>query len=96
MGMGKKTKVFICCNEKKKGRCGDNGGEVLKKNLKQLLKVQHLDLDFKIKSSGCLGKCSKGIACQLGDEKPIKNLDIQDGHLIIDLMKSYLAKKIVA
>ena len=91
--MSEKTKVFVCCRDDKKGRCGANGGDSLRKTLKSLLASHDLEKDFKVKSTGCLGKCSKGIACQFGEEKPMKHLSVNDGQMVIERLIDYSRKK---
>ena len=63
-----KQQLFICCNTKQDGSgCGPKGAEALRLRLKD--RVQALkDPSVKVTKSGCLGKCSEGIAAMLYPE----------------------------
>ena len=59
-----KTHVFVCTNKKDgKSCCAELGAEKLRKELKEWVK-EHPDWKkrIRINNSGCLDKCSEGIA----------------------------------
>lgn len=58
--------VFVCTNQKPEGRacCANLGGKEFREQLKKRISAHpELKSVVRINSSGCLDKCSEGIAC---------------------------------
>jgi len=59
-----KKHIFICTNgPEKPGKCGHIGGEKLWADVKQMSREQNWGPEVRVNKSGCLDKCSEGIAC---------------------------------
>lgn len=56
-----KMDVFVCNHKKDGGGCAEKGSKDLTDKLKKWSK-EEMNKDIKIFRSGCLGKCSEGIA----------------------------------
>lgn len=60
-----KAHLFICTNKKEgKACCAEKGSEALRSRLKEWAKTEFGD-EVRINASGCLDKCSEGIAAVL-------------------------------
>ena len=60
-----KAHLFICTNKKQgKPCCGDKGAEELRQRVKQWASEQFGN-EVRVNASGCLDKCSEGIAAVL-------------------------------
>lgn len=77
--MSYKTHVFICTNSPdKKGKCGHEGSEDLRRNLKDRCKDAFGKDAVRVNSAGCLGQCERGIAAVIYPE----------GRWLLDLKKN--------
>ena len=56
-----RMEVFVCNHKKDGGGCAEKGSKDLTDKLKKWSK-EDMDKEIKIFRSGCLGKCSEGIA----------------------------------
>ena len=58
-----KKHVFICTNEKEKGKfCGQDTGMKMVKRMQELLKENGLNTEIRAQRSGCLDVCKDGPA----------------------------------
>lgn len=65
MDSGYKAHLFICTNQKDgKKCCADKNGEKLQKKVKEIAK-ERWGKQVRINKSGCLDRCSEGIAAVL-------------------------------
>jgi NADH:ubiquinone oxidoreductase subunit E len=72
-----KMEVFVC-NHKRDGEdCSDKGSKELTDNLKKWAK-EETDKEIKVFRSGCLGKCSEGIAMLCFPQKNFL-LEVKEG-----------------
>ncbi len=59
--------VFVCTNQKPPGKacCALSGGKELRDELKDRMAKKHPELKSKVRinASGCLDKCTEGVAC---------------------------------
>jgi (2Fe-2S) ferredoxin len=76
------SEIFICNYKRDDGEnCFDKGSRELTDQIKKWAKDNHKD-DIKVFRSGCLGKCSEGIAALCYPEKifllDIKSDDVEE------------------
>lgn len=60
--------LFVCTNKKEKGECcADKGGAELRNRLKEICQDESRGWHGRVRvnASGCLGRCSEGIAAVL-------------------------------
>lgn len=56
--------VFVCTNEKEKGKCcGARGGEI-RSDLKKMCKEQ-FGRRVRVSASGCMGECENGVVAAI-------------------------------
>ena len=77
-----KKEIFICNFKRDDGEnCFDRGAKEITDDLKSWAKKHHKD-ELKVFRSGCLGKCSQGVAVLCYPEKnfllEVNPLDIED------------------
>ncbi len=87
--MSYKTHVFICTNSPdKKGKCGFEGSEELRRSLKERCQEKFGKDAVRVNSAGCLGHCEHGIAAVIYPEgKWLLDLTKKDEDAIFDEIK---------
>ena len=58
-----KRQIFVCTNDAKgeKASCGDNKGEEIFRQLRQIAKDRGLHPKIRVAQAKCLGQCQKGV-----------------------------------
>ena len=86
-----KVHLFVCTHHKEgKDNCADRNSQELCDTLRKWAKENH-SKDVKVTKSGCLGKCSDGIAMVMyPQQKLITEVRLKDA----DEIKEYIEKKL--
>lgn len=89
--LNSKQEIYICNFKREDGEnCFDRGAKELTDNLKSWAKSEHKN-DIKVVRSGCLGKCSEGIAIACYPEKQLLlNVTRDDEEAIKNKLKESL------
>lgn len=85
------TEIFICNHKKENDECCfDKGAKDLTDTLKKWTKNEHQG-KIKVYRSGCLGKCSEGIAIACYPEKKLL-LDVKESEIteIKKILESFI------
>ena len=58
-----KRQIFVCVNnrEKERASCGDQNGEEVFKELRQIAKDRKLHPNIRVSQAKCLGHCQNGV-----------------------------------
>ncbi len=90
--MSYKAHLFICTNEKA-GKCGDKGGDQLRKQLKDRCK-DAFGKDVRVTASGCLGECKHTVTAVLYPEgKWFYELKKKDNDVLFEAIEKSLDQK---
>ena len=81
-----RKQLFICCNEKTDGTgCAPLGAEMLRDDLKKMLKEKGLNQEMRVVKSGCLDYCTEGIAAVMYPEgKTFTEVNLMDMERLFD------------
>lgn len=81
-----RKQIFICCNEKADGSgCGTIGGQILRDDLKKMVKEKGLNEEVRVVKSGCLDYCTEGIAAVIYPEgKTLTQVNLMDTERLFD------------
>ncbi len=86
-----KVHLFVCTNHKEgRDNCANVGGAEVCDKLKKWAKEHHSS-DVKVTRSGCLGKCSEGVAMVMHpQQKWLTEVSLDD----VEEVKKYIKKKL--
>lgn len=86
-----KMEIYICAHQRDQDQsCADKGAKELTDKLKKWAKEEHQG-EIKVYRSGCLGKCSEGIAIACYPEKKfLLDVTVDDCETIKEQLKEAL------
>ncbi len=88
-GKSKPVKVLVC----QKSNCRKRGGKAVLKQLQKVAGDRKFNKEISIKSSGCMGKCSKGPSMMIGKTKYRKVKAAKASRLVAQYLKSKRSRK---
>ncbi len=88
-GKSKPVKVLVC----QKSNCRKRGGKAVMKQLQKVADSSQFSKKVSIKSTGCMGKCSKGPSMMIGKTKYRKVKASKASRLVAQYLKSKRSHK---
>ena len=79
-----RRQIFVCTNDAKgeKASCGDNKGEDVFRQLREIAKTRKLHPEIRVAQAKCLGQCQQGVNIMIYPEniwlRKVSLLDVQN------------------